>query len=135
MSESSSSSDDEAVLAACMAAAASAQAAAAATEGRIGSKPGRAANRELGVKKASARLDKDYFCRFHDGVAVFNEKEFERTYRMPRSVYETVRLAMMEGHHFFCRIGTRRIKMVLRQTWNFLRLCLCLRTGGQLHHW
>ena len=100
MSESSSSSDNEAVLAACMTAAASAQAAAAKTEGPFGSKPGRATKRDLGVKKASVRLENHYFCRFHDGVPVLNEKDFERTYRMPRRVYETVGLTIMEGRFF-----------------------------------
>lgn len=98
--DSSSSSDDEA-MAACLAAAAAIHAIQDDANPRRGSQPGRARNKELGVVAASVKLDRDYFCRLHSGTPIFSEQQFQRTYRMPRELYEEVRSAVIEGDPFF----------------------------------
>lgn len=100
----SSSDDDEMVMAVCLAGSSIAQAAAvASSRPHTGSRPGRAANRDLNVSGASKLLDADFFCRLQDGTGTpaFSDQEFERVYRMPRSVYEQIREVVLEGDSFF----------------------------------
>ena len=97
-----SSSDDDITMAVCLAAGSSAQVAGSATtRPRTGSRPGRAANRDLDVLGASALLDADYFCRLQAGTPAFSDEEFERLFRMPRSAYEKIREIVLEGDPFF----------------------------------
>jgi Plant transposon protein len=65
--------------------------------GHGGSRFGKLPNRDIGREQAAARLDQDYFAR--SGGArepSFNHLEFERRFRMPRDVYETIRAGVME---------------------------------------
>jgi hypothetical protein len=61
------------------------------TRGHGGSRPGRRRNRDVGREQAGRQLDADYFARCENVDApVFSEVEFERRFRMPRSVYGRV---------------------------------------------
>ena len=71
---------------------------------RGGSTPGRRTNRDLDVAAMCDRLDKDFFCRYHDRSPTFTESEFERTFRMPREVYEKLRTDIMAHDKFFCQL-------------------------------
>lgn len=92
-----SSSSDEEILAVCLAAAHCASEKPVYT----GSRPGRAPNRDLGVNDASKQLDKDFFCRLAPGQPLYTEAEFERKFRIPRELYESLRLRIVETDTFF----------------------------------
>lgn len=68
---------------------------------RDGSTPGRSGNRNLNVLEKCVQLDKDLFCRYRSGSPLFTESEFERTYRMPRTIYEKIRQDMITEYKFF----------------------------------
>jgi hypothetical protein len=64
-----------------------------------GSRPGKRPNRDIGRAEGAARVDRDYFCRQpeHSNMRpVFEEREFERRYRVPRHVYEGVREKLLK---------------------------------------
>lgn len=73
------------------------------TKYRGGSKHGRAPNRYLGVNKKSHSLDIDYFCRYRPDPPLLSEEKFEQAFRMPRTVYEQFRSALIEDEFFNCR--------------------------------
>ena len=53
------------------------------------------------MAEAADSLDRDFFCRLNPGPPRFNEKDFERTFRMPRDLYESVRSDVMGYDAFF----------------------------------
>ena len=61
---------------------------------RSGSRPGKLPNRDRGRFEGAFKIDLDYHCRLAQNAGndpVFNEDEFRRRLRIPRSVYEVVR--------------------------------------------
>jgi hypothetical protein len=58
---------------------------------RGGYVPERAPNRDRALLQGSIGLYKDYFSRFNLFIVPSLELDFERRYRMPRSLYEKVR--------------------------------------------
>jgi hypothetical protein len=63
-----------------------------------GSRPGKRGNRKIGREDAAQKLDRAYFCRMpcHAGLTpIFNVNEFERRYRVPLNVYETIREGLL----------------------------------------
>lgn len=73
-----------------------------------GSQIGTAPNREIGRELAVARLTEAFFLESTTLNPVtnllgptFQEEEFERRFRMPRAVYETIKTAVQEEYSFF----------------------------------
>lgn len=66
-----------------------------------GSLLGRAGNRSIGRENASRRLDTDFFNRGTNSPPLFSESEFERAFRMPRSIYERIRERLVHHDKFF----------------------------------
>lgn len=113
-----SSDEDEIAMTVCLAASSSIQVftATVASRPRTGSRPGRAANLDLHVQRASELLDADFFCRLQAGTPAFSDKEFERLFRMPKSVYEKVMETVLEGDSFFIKTETLQTKKEVQQT-------------------
>lgn len=98
----SSSSDTEVAIAVLTATTAVATAVGDGREAHTyGSRPNRAGNRDLGRDAAATRLDRDFFNRTTSHAPLFSEAEFERSYRMPRVVYELIRTKLLEHDAFF----------------------------------
>jgi hypothetical protein len=70
---------------------------------RGGSVPGRAPNRDRALLQGAIEIDKDYFNRLNLVTVPRLEPEFERRYRMPRSMYEKVRVGVLEVDPYFSR--------------------------------
>jgi hypothetical protein len=70
---------------------------------RGGSVPGRAPNRDRALLQGAIEIDKDYFNRLNLVTVPRLEPEFERRYRMPRSLYEKVRAGVLEVDPYFSR--------------------------------
>jgi hypothetical protein len=70
---------------------------------RGGSTPGKAGNRERSRVEGAARIDADYFRRGDtaERAPIFNEREFERRWAVPRAVYEVVREGVLAFSNFF----------------------------------
>jgi hypothetical protein len=71
------------------------------TPRRGGSVPGRAPNRDRALLQGAIDLDKDYFNRLNLVIVPRLEPDFERRYRMPRSLYEKVRAGVLEVDAYF----------------------------------
>jgi Plant transposon protein len=79
---------------------------AAGSSGRVvptrgGSRPGKAGNRDTGIEQGAKQIDRDYFNRFSRLPAPIAEADFERRFRMPRSVYELLREGLLETDRYF----------------------------------
>jgi hypothetical protein len=68
---------------------------------RGGSRPGKAKNRDNGIAQGAELIDRDYFSRVCLLPAPISEAEFERRFRMPRSVYEVLREGLLETDWYF----------------------------------
>jgi hypothetical protein len=68
---------------------------------RGGSRPGKAKNRDNGIAQGAELIDRDYFSRVCLLPAPISEAEFERRFRMPRSVYEVLREGSLETDWYF----------------------------------
>lgn len=60
-------------------------------EYRGGSGQGRSSKRNSNVQAKNVQLDKDLFCRYSDGLPLFSETEFGRSFWMPRVLNEELR--------------------------------------------
>jgi hypothetical protein len=67
---------------------------------RGGSRPGKAKTRDNGIAQGAEQIDQDYFNRVCMLPAPILEAEFERRFRMPRSVYEVLREGLLETDGF-----------------------------------
>jgi hypothetical protein len=63
---------------------------------RGGSRPGMAKIRDDGIAQGAEQIDRDYFNRVCLLPAPNAEAEFERRFRMPRSVYKVLREGLLE---------------------------------------
>lgn len=68
---------------------------------RGGSSQGRSPNRNFNVQAKNVQLDKDLFCRYSGGLPLFSETEFERSFRMPRVLYEEIRADLLAHNSFW----------------------------------
>ena len=106
MSSSSSSEGDEIVAVVSLAAAASSSDGAAQNRGRRGSRPGRRRNRERYFDNSTRRIVDDYFLgdasfRQDGGRGKrYSEEEFERRFRMPRSVFNMIFVVVSLDSYF-----------------------------------
>jgi hypothetical protein len=65
------------------------------------SRPGKAQNRDNGIAQGAVQIDRDYFNRAGLIPAPIAEAEFERRFRMPRSVYELLREGVLATDGYF----------------------------------
>jgi hypothetical protein len=65
-----------------------------------GSSLGRKPNRDRGLEVAGNLLDRQYSCRTGDATPMFNDAEFERQFRMPRTTYETIWSSVLKTSKF-----------------------------------
>jgi hypothetical protein len=65
-----------------------------------GSRPGKGRNSNRGRTEGALRIDRDYFCRFHENAGIpdgplFTEEEFRLRFRVSRNIYERVRMGLL----------------------------------------
>lgn len=63
--------------------------------------PERSVNQEIGRNKAASRIDRAFFCRSTDKTPLLSQSEFERSYRIPRQVYEEIRPQIIQKGPLF----------------------------------
>jgi hypothetical protein len=68
---------------------------------RGGSRPGKAKNRDNDIAQGAEQIDWDFFNTVCLLPAPIAEAEFERRFRMPRSVYEVLREGLLETDEYF----------------------------------
>ena len=62
-----------------------------------GSSPGKRGNIDRNVREGAERIYRDYF----SAAATYDNAHFERRYRMPRSVFDRIHIAVVERDGFF----------------------------------
>jgi Plant transposon protein len=68
---------------------------------RGGSRLGKAKNRYNFMAQGAMQIDRDYFSRVYLLPSPIEEAEFDRRFRMPRSVYELLREGLLETDEYF----------------------------------
>ncbi|PXF46976.1 hypothetical protein BWQ96_03314 [Gracilariopsis chorda] len=66
-----------------------------------GSRKGKKAKRDVQRSQVALRIDNDYFCRYTAGAPIFSEAEFKRRERLPREVWEMLRVVVCTVDIYF----------------------------------
>jgi hypothetical protein len=78
---------------------------------RIGYRPGKAKNCDNGFAQGAEQIDQGHFNRVCLLPAPIAEAEFERRFRMPRSLYEVLREGLLETDGYFLQIQDALAKL------------------------